>query len=927
MLDTDKIENRRDMTNENRELDISRTDVSRELERLKYLNEKYDLHLHLDYYLPFEEGFKQVGFHEEQNLSIQVYQFKNEKKESVNLSKVFGCPQITRDGELKDAYTCNNGFTNGNNLIIYNHFLQNKEKYKQICQSRNYRLTYTHDTTELIVFDVDDEKDLTQPFIRRLLLKYPYVLSTERQLFKIIIPVIKEYMPPALLNCGFKTKIFEHTDVLGKGNMNYVSYDNHLFNTDFDMLFYTSQDDWKDCPLQEVPKKVKTIPLKTQENTTYPTISKNKMEEMLEFIRVCSTKEFPNEPNKRVGSVYLGEGNTCWLKMCRAIKDWDSTQVGYKILHKFSKLTPNYDEKKWRKGGRSQKDWENCDSMNVNVGYIVNLYQYFRELFPPSSILDPTNPKENFLGKILDQGKDGVNHLDVANFFLQFPTLLYKYRYSLNSKKWYELNEETNLWEKKPSFYLGDFINRFIIPFLMPFLDKFEDEETMKVFKSLLYNIKTVSFQKGVLDHLLKYVSHTCFELELNKNVDVLSFKNGVYNIRENVFRNRLPEDYLSITTNTDYEKLTEEDIIFFRKLFRQIIQPRRMKEDDDEEHIDLEEEVKIDTPYLERETYLYKTLSFPMFGTNTNNAVFLMVGDQGENGKSTINNLCKDAFGEYMIESPNTWLTARSNSIHGTSPIAQYIYNRYLRTSEPDASQKFNTSILKEISGDQDISARALYCENVIFRPQFTLFVECNKLPGIQDPNDGGFRRRAKVIRFNNEFKKESEYKDTIKSYKKQDTKLKDKLKDKKTLNQFIMFLLEMFLKYHRKTYPMKNLDNPPQEYEDYLQNYIKENNPIQAFFEENGYTFLPHNDDKEIQDEYRKKSDEYTVRFLWNVYIDTTKDAMKLETFGKRLALFAGKSIWKYQIKHVLYEKQDLTQDLQTETKIEEEEGILPL
>lgn len=884
-----------------------------QFQRLKDLNDQYRLNLRLHASKPFLEGCRELGFFDEDEkaLTIQVIQVSEDgKKQSQNLTRWMGCPLIDNPKTNNQAFTTNNGFENGNNDIIYQHYQLYQTKYHEVCERMGFNLLYCYSTTDYITFDVDVKENLELPLIRRLLLKYPFYLSPTKGLPKIIIPMNKQIMPPALLNCGFKQVIFNGTDVLGKGNMSYAPIDGHLFNTDF-TIDRMARSDFRDCPLVEktVPKSMSSSSSSaSSKSSDYASISVERMREMLEFIVKCSAEEFPDDPHLRVGAVYRGEGNTCWLKICRALKDWDASEVGFEMLHEFSKKTYGYDESKWVKGGRSWKDWETCDSMTVNVGYIVNLYNSFREKFPPSATLgfDASNSKEKFLGLILEQDKDGVNHLDVGNFLLQFEEL-HKYRYSVKTKNWYQVNDETALWERKQSFYIGDFINRFVVPFLAPFLETIQDKDTLIVLKLLLKSLKMSNFQKGIMDYLHMFVSHDSFEMELNKNVDIISFRNGVYNVRERLFRPRIPSDFISITTNTDYVPLESEYVRFFRGLFRQIVQPRRMKDEDDKEHISLDEEIEDDTEYLEREKYLYKVLSFPLFGGNTNNAIFLMVGSQGENGKSTINELNLSCFGDYSVHSPNTWLTAKCNSVHGTSPIAQYVYVRYLRTSEPDASQKFNTSILKEITGDQVISARALYSENISYKPQFVPFVECNSLPGIQDPNDGGFRRRAKVVKFNNQFKNDNEFNEKDKTHKKQNPKLKDKLKQQETINQYVMFLLDRFLEYHLPTYPMKNLSGCPQEYEDYLKEYITDNNPVQAFFEERNYTFIPHNDDEETKKKFRKMGDEYTVGYLRMMYNETNHERLSPENFGKRLRMFAGKCVFKYKIMYVCYEIKD--------------------
>ena len=98
----------------------------------------------------------------------------------------------------------------------------------------------------------------------------------------------------------------------------------------------------------------------------------------------------------------------------------------------------------------------------------------------------------------------------------------------------------------------------------------------------------------------------------------------------------------------------------------------------------------------------------------------------------------------------------------------------RFLVFQEPEDDDKIHVGHMKELTGNDKISARALFKEPIEFYPQFKTILTCNKLPFIPS-NDGGTWRRLRVLEFLSKFVDNPEAPNEFKI----DTKLKEKIKE----------------------------------------------------------------------------------------------------------------------------------------------------
>lgn len=131
--------------------------------------------------------------------------------------------------------------------------------------------------------------------------------------------------------------------------------------------------------------------------------------------------------------------------------------------------------------------------------------------------------------------------------------------------------------------------------------------------------------------------------------------------------------------------------------------------------------------------------------------AVFFLHGT-GSNGKSTFIDLMLRTSGNYgKLQPPNIFLPDNGKEVYAMSDFEGL---RAAIIEELPDSKHLNSSALKRLVGTQKINARPIYGKNREFENQSTIFVSCNRLPVVNETDEGTWRRLS-VISFPYSYKK----------------------------------------------------------------------------------------------------------------------------------------------------------------------------
>lgn len=452
------------------------------------------------------------------------------------------------------------------------------------------------------------------------------------------------------------------------------------------------------------------------------------------------------------------------------------------IFNKYSKKSAKYDEAGNKKIISSLKKNEN--------GYRKSTLYYFLKEDSPS-VFNELMQKNNEIWETMKN----LDHENVASLFYN----KYSKKYIYKNKSWYIKNEYNifKCYDDKAvsTSILSVDVCEFIKNLIKELLETTKNKNLIEVLNKGYKKVGYTSFLKGVCDILIKYYNNQ--DIKFNNNNDLLAFDNGLFDVTTGLFRDIEPEDYITITTKYNYPKVKDEKIYNeIKELIYSIFEDKEICE------------------------YWSKTIAMSFFGKNYQS--FYLHTGVGRNGKGILHNLISNSLGEYHYTADPLLLT-RERQSETNSTLANCEYVRFLSLSEPDntGDYKLKTALVKSLTGGEKITARDLNKPNITYLPKFSVFVQCNKKPALNEVNKA-IEERIKVVHyplvFVDEPIKENE--------RKRDNFLNEKLKDQKYINHFMLYMLEVA----RATYKEKSLIMPKKVKEN-NQEYLDDNNPVKRF------------------------------------------------------------------------------------------------
>ena len=144
---------------------------------------------------------------------------------------------------------------------------------------------------------------------------------------------------------------------------------------------------------------------------------------------------------------------------------------------------------------------------------------------------------------------------------------------------------------------------------------------------------------------------------------------------------------------------------------------------------------------------FLQRALGYALTGSTQEQCLFILWGS-GANGKSTLINLVTRLLGNYARNTPVETLLAKKQSGEIPTDVARLDGPRFVMAKEVDRGRRLSESLIKELTGQDTVTARFLYGEYFDFIPKFKLFLSTNHKPIIKG-TDNAIWRRIKLIRF----------------------------------------------------------------------------------------------------------------------------------------------------------------------------------
>lgn len=409
----------------------------------------------------------------------------------------------------------------------------------------------------------------------------------------------------------------------------------------------------------------------------------------------------------------------------------DGSDTGLDLWLHFSRKSPaHYDESSCR------YEWTRMVKKNLTMGTLKHLAReddpiQYRELM--SRYARP------FMDKAVDL--NGTHH-DIAL------ALFHKYENefvcgSIRDRLWYHFcapvwvrtDEGTDLRAR----ISGEIVKNYEAMSLEWLSQMRSDKEQNKFFQKksdqimkLVTKLKSSPFKTNIMKECTEVFYDAGFISQLDANPFLIAFQNGVYDLKEMMFRKGLPSDRMSMCMPISYR----EDL--------------SMDHPDVQGVVGFLEQIFPDA--LLREYFL--NISCEVFiGGNSNKIVQFWSGE-GDNGKSVTQSLFEKMLGPYSIKLPTSLLVGKRTQSSSACPELARAGNgvRLAMLQEPDQTDVINIGILKELSGNDSFFARGLYKDGCEIQPMFKLVLVCNDPPKVPT-NDRAAWNRIRVIPFESTF------------------------------------------------------------------------------------------------------------------------------------------------------------------------------
>lgn len=297
------------------------------------------------------------------------------------------------------------------------------------------------------------------------------------------------------------------------------------------------------------------------------------------------------------------------------------------------------------------------------------------------------------------------------------------------SKSWYRLNE-FNYWIKQNDIYsITNIIPMQMIPFIKKietiminaeFTKSMNDPSNDKNFISVITNnskrmvsyLSNIRTKKNIVENLIdRYREQSFYTLMNVVNKELFAFKNGVWDLKNGIFRLPNPEEFMTMFCDYNYkafEHVDKEALKFLNRIISDILRNEPEK------------------------SYVLTTIAQCLTGQPLLEKFYIWKG-QGRNGKGVLSNLIIKTFGPYHGEIEISYFDANAKR-RSANEADEVLYNkkfcRIIIVSEPSQNVELDASIINSLSGFDSHNPRCIYghqgSENR-FTPSFHLFFPTN--------------------------------------------------------------------------------------------------------------------------------------------------------------------------------------------------------
>lgn len=262
-------------------------------------------------------------------------------------------------------------------------------------------------------------------------------------------------------------------------------------------------------------------------------------------------------------------------------------------------------------------------------------------------------------------------------------------------------------------------------------------KKTIKDLTGRAYALRQAARLKNVLYFSSAHDGMGIVGSQWDSNPWLLGVPNGVLDLKTGELRDGQPADYIRTTSPTEWKGINAPASRWERFL-EEIFEDRAPEE------------------RKELISFLQRLLGYGITGVVMEHIFAVFYGEDGRNGKDTIQKALTDTLGSVSgaIHKDVLLDTGRGHSAGAPTPHLSDLQGRRLAwASEPEKGARFNVGQIKELSGGGDIATRGLHEKKITkLKPSHLLLLLTNHKPHA-DANDAAFWARLRLITFNMRF------------------------------------------------------------------------------------------------------------------------------------------------------------------------------
>jgi P4 family phage/plasmid primase-like protien len=387
-------------------------------------------------------------------------------------------------------------------------------------------------------------------------------------------------------------------------------------------------------------------------------------------------------------------------------------------------------------------EWSKMVRKNLTLGTL----RYYASIDSPDEYAEfKAKQGEKHLKNALDGSHHDIAKLLFEDYGTEFVCS------SISNKTWYQFRDHK--WEEiEEGVFLREHISEDIVKKFEKMGGKFFQDggnadkndknwqDNIKRTAKIISQCKSSQYKTAIMRECCDVFYNKNFKNLLDTNPYLIAFKNGVYDLKQNEFRDGKPEDYLSKSMPICYTNFDEKDDKVFAVF-------------------DFLEKVFPDKSVRQ---YFMDQASDVFVGGNHQKVVIFWTGE-GDNGKSVTQSIFEKMLGELAIKFSTTLITGKKTSNGAANPELARAGSgvRWAVLEEPDGDEQINIGYLKSLSGNDTFFARDLFEKGKSTReitPLFKLVFITNKLPAMKNHADKATWNRIRVIPFESTFVKPGE-------------------------------------------------------------------------------------------------------------------------------------------------------------------------